>query len=56
VGAVTVAAAADATSVVVTGLPSDRPLRVSVAATSAVGRGAAAVTDLPRLDGLPSVP
>jgi hypothetical protein len=27
-----------------------------VAATSAAGRGAAAVTDLPRLDGLPSVP
>jgi len=56
VGAVTVAAAADATSVVVTGLPSDQPLRVSVAATSAVGRGAAAVTDLPRLDRLPSTP
>ena len=56
VGAVTVSAAADATTVVVAGLPSDQPLRVSVAATSAVGRGPAAVADLPRLDGLPSVP
>lgn len=56
VGPVTVPTAAGATSVLVTGLPSDQPLRVSVAATSAVGRGPAAVTDLPRLDGLPAVP
>ncbi len=51
VGPTTVTVPATATQATVTGLPTDVPLPVSVAASSAVGRGPAAVTELPRLDG-----